>query len=93
MHQTLFLHTEVHWLSWGKVLVCFMELKRQIREFFTVHNQKLSDTMTGEFLVKTSHLAEIFSLCNKANKRMPAPDANIMECKETVDVFLCKVDN
>ncbi|KAM4560543.1 zinc finger BED domain-containing protein 5-like [Odontesthes bonariensis] len=91
-HQTLLLHTEVRWLSRGRVLVRFMELKNQIREFLTVHNQKLSDEMTDEFLIKTSYLTEIFSLYNEANKRMQAADANVMECKETVDAFVRKVE-
>lgn len=91
-HQTLLLHTEVRWLSRGKVLVRFMELKSQIREFLAVHNQKLSDEMTDEFLIKTSYLAEIFSLYNEANKRMQGADASVMECKEAVDAFVRKVE-
>ncbi|XP_059902122.1 SCAN domain-containing protein 3-like [Gadus macrocephalus] len=89
-HQTLLLHTEVRWLSRGRVLVRFMELKNQIRDFLTVHNQKLSEEMTDEFLIKT-YLADIFSLFNEANQRMQSADANVMECKETVDAFVGKV--
>lgn len=91
-HQTLLLHTEVRWLSRGKVLMRFMELKQQIQEFLAVHNTKLADEMTVEFLIKTAYLAEIFSLYNEANKRMQAADATVMECKETVDAFLRKVE-
>ena len=91
-HQTLLLHTEVRWLSRGRVLVRFMELKNQIRDFLTVHNQKLSEEMTDEFLIKTSYLADIFSLFNEAKKRMQSADANVMEWKETVDAFVRKVE-
>ena len=92
VHQTLLLHTEVCWLSQGRVLVRFMELKNQIRDFLTVHNQKLSEEMTDEFLIKTSYLADIFSLFNEAKKRMQSADANVMEWKETVDAFVRKVE-
>lgn len=91
-HQTLLLHTEVRWLSWGKVLVRFLELKNQIREFLTIHNQKLLEEMSDEFLIKTTYLAEIFSLYNETNKRMQGAEANVMECKETVDAFVRKVE-
>ena len=69
-----------------------MELKNQIRDFLTVHNQKLSEEMTDEFLIKTSYLADIFGPFNEANKRMQSADANVMECKETVDAFVLKVE-
>ena len=69
-----------------------MELKNQIRDFLTVHNQKLSEEMTDEFLIKTSYLADIFGPFNEANKRMQSADANVMECKETVDAFVRKVE-
>ena len=90
-HQTLLLHTEVRWLSKGKVLVRFIELKEKIKEFLKLNNQKLYDQMTCEFLTRTLYLADIFSLYNETNKRLQAADANILECKEILDAFVQKV--
>lgn len=56
------------------------------------HNQKLADEMTDAFLIKTAYLADIFSLYNETNKRMQAADGTVIECKETVDAFVRKVE-
>ncbi len=57
-----------------------------------MNNQKLFDEMTDEFLIRTSYLADIFSLYNETNKRMQSADANVLECKEMIDAFVHKVD-
>uniref|UniRef100_A0A3B1IGG6 Uncharacterized protein n=1 Tax=Astyanax mexicanus TaxID=7994 RepID=A0A3B1IGG6_ASTMX len=46
----------------------------------------------GKFLIKTAYLADIFSLYNEANKRMQGADGTVIECKETVDAFVRKVE-
>lgn len=55
-HQTLLLHTEVRWLSHGKVLELFIELQSQIQEFLTLHNPKLLEEIANYFLIKTTYL-------------------------------------
>lgn len=82
----------VRWLSRGKVLERFIELQNPIQEFLALHNKKLLEEFTNDFLIKASYLAETFGLYNKTNKRMQGTETTIMECKETLDAFVCKVE-
>ncbi|KAK7938374.1 hypothetical protein WMY93_001700 [Mugilogobius chulae] len=91
-HQMLLLHTEVRWLSRGKVLERFVELQNPIKEFLGVHNKKLQEDLTQEFLIKAAYLADIFGLYNETNRRMQGAETNVMTCKETVDAFVRKVE-
>lgn len=81
----------MHWLLRGKVLERFIELQNPIQEFLALHNKKLLEEFTNDFLIKASYLAEIFGLYNKTNKHMQGTET-IMECKETLDAFVCKVE-
>ncbi|XP_010783335.1 origin recognition complex subunit 1-like, partial [Notothenia coriiceps] len=78
-HQTLLLHTEVCWLSRGRVLARFVELKEKIEEFLQTRNRALSEQVTESFWIKTAYLADIFSLYNETNKRLQGVESNILQ--------------
>ncbi|XDV14310.1 hypothetical protein PO909_014582 [Leuciscus waleckii] len=90
-HQTLLLHTEVRWLSGGKVLVRFLELQDKILEFLLNQNTLL-EQLTDGFWIKTAYLADIFTLYNETNKRLQGSESNILECKEAIDAFMRKLE-
>jgi hypothetical protein len=56
-HVKLLQHTEVRWLSSGKLLTHFLKLRDELKCSFTDHNFHLSDRLhDGEFLTRLNDL-------------------------------------
>ena len=67
-HETLLLHTDALWLSRGKLLTRFFELKDELKIFFSDRNFQLSDNLHDEeFMTRLSYLGDIFSPLNELN--------------------------
>ena len=43
VHTSLLLHTEIRWLSRGKILTRIFELRDEVRAIFLEHNFELKD--------------------------------------------------
>jgi hypothetical protein len=79
-HVTLFQHTEVRWLSRGKVLSRVFELREKLKLFFKDNNKEsfynfLEDT---KWLLKLYYLADIYQHLNTMNTSMQGPKENIL---------------
>ena len=72
----------------GRVLVRFVELGEKSRRI----SQNSQPRTVREFWIKTAYLADIFSLYNETNKRLQGAESNIMQCKEALDAFVCKLE-
>lgn len=71
LHRQLLLHTEVRWLSRGKVMTRLFELRHEVLIFLTDTNFEFKDCFANDlWLCKLAYLADIFSKLNDLNQTL-----------------------
>jgi hypothetical protein len=78
-HETPVLHTNIRWLSKGKVLFRFYQLRNELLDIFATEKPEFAALIKEEtWCSKVSYLADIFGHLNSLNASMQGKKQNLL---------------
>ena len=85
-HVNLILHTEIRWLSRGRVMSRVHELKEEMLTFFTLEGKEEYSELLGDktWCTRLAYLTEIFELLNKVNSSLQGRNKNILTSTDKI---------
>ena len=91
-HKSLLLHTEIRWLSRGKVLTRLAELRREVAIFLENRCNFAKYLRDEEFVLRLTCLADIFSRLNELNLYLQGTEGiSIFEVHDKIRGFMKKL--
>ena len=84
-HDTLVLHTEIRWLSTGKLLQTFYEVKNELSKLFSTENPDFAAYLNDIFF------ADIFYHLNCLNESIQGKEENVLTSSDKLKGFLKKL--
>ncbi|GFT02645.1 SCAN domain-containing protein 3 [Trichonephila clavipes] len=88
-YESLLLHTEVRWLSRGKVISRVLKLKDEMKIFFEQNkNYEFVHLLEDKiWCTKLAYLSDIFVIFNNINSSMQGPNENILNSNDKLVGF------
>ncbi|XP_066543047.1 protein FAM200A-like [Hoplias malabaricus] len=79
----LLFHTDVRWLSKGRVVSRIYELREEVHTFLLEKQSQLADFFSEEkWLLTVSYIADIFSILNELNLKLQGHDCLFRHCEQ-----------
>ena len=91
-HQVLLYHTEVRWLSRGRILTRLFKLRTEVSIFLTEKKSDLSKEFDHvDFVHGLAYLADIFEEMNKVNLSIQGHDVYVIDAAESLAAWMNKL--
>ena len=91
-HNGLPFHSDIRWLSRGKVLERVANLRNEISTFLKEQKHEFVDRFSDdEWIAKLLFLADFFSRVNQLNSSMQGKEKKILDVSEGIETFKAKI--
>ncbi|XP_068203764.1 zinc finger BED domain-containing protein 5-like [Palaemon carinicauda] len=91
-HTKLLYHTEVRWLTRGKVLSRLFELREEVQIFLYERHDLYNRMHDTQWLTKLAYLSDIFSTLNGLNLSLQGKDTTIYKVQDKIQATRMKLD-